>query len=72
MADVAGRVLLPRDRYQDPSRPEPLNRQATAAGHWRDTPNPRRAHPTELPPAAAGGTLRDRIVAWWEGDESMA
>ena len=65
LAAAAGRVLL-----ADPYRPEPLGRQVgDTSSLVRDSFSPWRAHPAELPPTTAGGTLRDRIVAWWQGDE---
>jgi hypothetical protein len=65
LADIAGRSLLP-----DPTRPEPLGRQAgDTSSLVRDSFSPWRAHPAELPPSQAAGTMRDRLVRLWAGDE---
>jgi hypothetical protein len=65
LADTFGRVLL-----DDPYRPEPIGRQiGDTSSLRRDGFNPWRAHPAELPPTPAGGTLRDRLIHLWMGDQ---
>lgn len=56
----------------DPYRPAPLGRDpGDTSSFRRDGFSPWRGRAAELPPTAAAGIMRDRIVAWWQGDESM-
>jgi len=67
-ATAYSRPLLPEPGQG--RRPTPLGREpGHTAALVRDSFHPWRAHPAAEPPPPGPSTLRERVVAWWQGPE---